>query len=365
MKARRRIGILGAGQLGRMLGLAGIPLGCEFHFLDPSPDATAGRVGLHTVASYEDESALDAFASSVDIVTYEFENVPAASVEHVLRRGTQVFPSPAALHHSQDRIAEKTLFQSLGIPTPAFAAVDTREDLMKAADTLGLPLMLKTRRQGYDGKGQAVIREHASLDRAFERLKHTPLIAESLIPFSREVSLVGVRSISGEIAFYPLTENTHVEGILRMSRAPAEGAMALQETAESYGRALLTSLSYVGVLALELCEYRGALLAIEMAPRVHNSAHWTIEGAEVSQFENHLRAILSLPLGSTTMTHECACMANIIGTLPNVARILSIPRAHLHLYDKEPRAGRKLGHCTVVGTREECDAGLKAIEQCF
>ncbi len=360
-----RIGILGGGQLGRMLGLAGIPLGCEFHFLDPVASAPARQVGVHTVAAYEDTAALDAFSASVDSVTYEFENVPATSVEYLSKKGIPVFPSAAALHYSQDRLTEKTFFQSLGIPTPAFRALDSRDDLMNAADTLGLPLVLKTRRQGYDGKGQAIIRDVSDLPSAWERLKHTPLIAEQFIPFSREVSLLAVRSVNGETAFYPLAQNTHENGILRLSKAPANVSDILKDKTFSYGTALLDALSYVGVLALELCEYEGELLAIEMAPRVHNSGHWTIEGSETSQFENHLRAMLGLPLGSTDMAVPAACMINLIGTLPDISQILSIPHAHVHLYGKEPRAGRKLGHVTVAGVSASCDDALKAIKQCL
>ncbi|MDQ3856359.1 MAG: 5-(carboxyamino)imidazole ribonucleotide synthase, partial [Chloroflexota bacterium] len=282
----------------------------------------------------------------LDAVTYEFENVPVEAAR-TLAAHVPVFPPPEALEVAQDRLTEKTSFQQLSIPTPLFAAVQSREDLAAAARELGLPAVLKTRRMGYDGKGQVVLREPADVDRAWSALGGTPLILESFVPFDRELSVLGVRGRTGETAFYPLIQNTHRGGILRRSLVPAPRLTEeLQSLAEGYGRRVMEDLEYVGVLAIELFQGGDQLVANEMAPRVHNSGHWTLEGAETSQFENHLRAILDLPLGSTAPRGRSA-MLNIIGTLPDAQRVLAVPGAHLHLYDKAPRAGRKLGHVTV------------------
>jgi 5-(carboxyamino)imidazole ribonucleotide synthase len=315
------VACIGGGQLGRMLGLAGIPLGLDFRFLDPSPDAPARAVGELVVGAYDDEDALRRLADGADVVTYEFENVPAAAA-----RSVGALPDARALDATQDRLEEKRLLRALGIPTPEFESPPT-------------PALAKTRRLGYDGKGQRLI---TSLDELA-----TEEIAEEIVSFRRELSILAVRSSTGETGFYPLVENTHRDGILRLSRAPALGAPA--DDAREYARRLLDELDYVGVLALELFEGDdGRLLANEIAPRVHNSGHWTIEGARTSQFENHLRAILGLPLGPTDAPEPVA-MVNLIGEVPSLERLLRIPGAHVHLYGKEPRPGRKLGHVTLVG----------------
>jgi 5-(carboxyamino)imidazole ribonucleotide synthase len=320
------VACIGGGQLGRMLGLAGIPLGLEFRFLDPSPDAPAAATGELVVGAYDDELALRRLTKGADVVTYEFENVPAAAA-----RAVSAVPDAYALELVQDRLEEKRLFRRLDIPTPDF-------------ESPPLPALAKTRRLGYDGKGQRLI---ASLDELGE-----DDIAEELVDFRRELSILAVRSTTGETAFYPLTENTHRDGILRLSRAPAPGGDAEAE-ARVYAGRLLDELGYAGVLALELFETAdGRLLANEVAPRVHNSGHWTIEGARTSQFENHLRAILGLPVGSTD-TPEPAAMVNLIGDTPSLESLLRIPGAHVHLYGKEPRPGRKLGHVTLVGAAVE------------
>ncbi|HUH14168.1 MAG TPA: 5-(carboxyamino)imidazole ribonucleotide synthase [Longimicrobiales bacterium] len=340
------IGILGGGQLGRMLGLAGLPLGHAFRVFDRSEEATAGAIGELVSGSYEDSDALAAFARGLDLVTYEFENVPVAAAR-TLAGSLPVHPPPQALEVAQDRLEEKSFFRTLGIPTAPFAPVETLAELERALDTLGLPAILKTRRDGYDGKGQALLRERADAAPAFERLGGVPLLLEKRIPFDREVSVLAVRGRGGEVAFYPLIENHHDHGILRLSIAPAPGMTRyLTENAHAYARRALEGLSYVGVLAIELFQWRGELLANEMAPRVHNSGHWTIEGAETSQFENHLRAVTGAPLGATGMVGPAA-MLNLIGTLPDTKRVLEIRGAHLHLYGKEPRPGRKLGHVTL------------------
>lgn len=340
------IGVLGGGQLGRMLALAGYPLGLRFRFLDPAPEAPAGRLAEQIVGGYDDLAALARFAAGVDVVTYEFENVPVAAAERLAGQ-VPVYPPPGALAVAQDRLAEKTFFQNLDIPTPPFAPVDTRADLDAALVRTGLPAVLKTRRLGYDGKGQFVLRDVSDAAQAWQALGGAPLILEGFVPFDRELSVLAVRGRDGATAFYPPVENHHREGMLRLSLAPAPGlAPEVQAAAESYAARALERLDYVGVLAIELFQVGGALLANEMAPRVHNSGHWTIEGAETSQFENHLRAVLGLPLGATAPIGYAA-MLNLIGALPDRRRLLDVPGAHLHLYDKSARPGRKLGHVTL------------------
>jgi 5-(carboxyamino)imidazole ribonucleotide synthase len=339
------IGVLGAGQLGRMLGLAGRGLGLELTFLDPTAGSPAAAVGELIVSEYADGAALLRLAGS-DVVTFEFENVPVAAVK-ALEGRVKVFPSSGALEVAQDRLNEKTCFRSLGIGTPPFEAVGSWQELETAIGRIGLPAVLKTRRMGYDGKGQAVLRSDADAREAFERLGNVPLILEGFVRFERELSIIAVRSSAGEVVCYPLVENHHASGILQKTLAPAPGVTAeLQQVANRYVEKLLSRLDYVGVLALELFQVAGALLANEIAPRVHNTGHWTIEGAVTSQFENHLRAILGLPLGGTDPLSLCA-MLNVIGSAPDPARVLAVPDAHLHWYGKEPRPGRKLGHITV------------------
>jgi 5-(carboxyamino)imidazole ribonucleotide synthase len=340
------IGILGGGQLGYMLALAGYPLGLRFRFLDPSPEAPVGRIAPRVTGDYSDRAALEKFAHGLEVVTYEFENVPVDAV-HFLAKKVAVFPPPGALEAAQDRLREKQLFEKLGIATTGFAFVPAASDLDLALKKLGLPAVIKTRRMGYDGKGQWMLRTAEDVKLAKENLPRLPFIAERFVPFRRELSVLAVRGKKGETAFYPLVENHHRNGILRLSLAPAPGITPeIRQAAEDYARKVLESLSYVGVLAIEFFEWDGKLLANEMAPRVHNSGHWTIEGAVTSQFENHLRAITGFPLGSTTAIGASA-MINLIGELPDSAQVLAIPSAHLHLYGKEPRPGRKLGHVTL------------------
>jgi 5-(carboxyamino)imidazole ribonucleotide synthase len=321
------VGCIGGGQLGRMLALAGLPLGLSFRFLDPSPDACAREVGELVVAPYDDGEALDRLVDGAAVVTYEFENVP---VEAAARIGA--VPGPRALEEGQDRLREKELFRSLGIPTARFGGLEET----------GLPALVKTRRLGYDGKGQRRIDRDEALG--------DDELAEELVPFERELSIVGVRARDGETRFWPVGENLHRDGVLRVTRAPAVDAP--QAEAERICTALLDDLGYVGVLAVELFAVGGRLLANEFAPRVHNTAHWTIDGAVTSQFENHLRAILGLPLGSTDATELCV-MVNLIGEVPPVDALLALPGAHVHLYGKEPRAGRKIGHVTLVDPDDE------------
>ena len=342
------VGVLGGGQLGRMLALAGYPLGLRFRALDPSPEAPAGHLAELRVAEYDDPAALADFADGLTVATYEFENVPDAAAR-LLEARVPVFPSALALRTAQDRLAEKQLFARLGIPLPGYAAVDSPSDLEAAISDLGLPAILKTRRLGYDGKGQVVLRDAAAAASAWDTLGGVPCVLEQMVPLRRELSVLAVRGRDGATACYPLVENVHREGILRVSRSPADDAGELQSLAESYAGRILDALGYVGMLALEMFvdDRDGRLLANEIAPRVHNSGHLTIEGSETSQFENHLRAVLGLPLGSTA-PRGWSAMVNLIGTVPPTEQIVAIPGAHLHLYGKAPRPGRKLGHVTIT-----------------
>lgn len=340
------IGVLGSGQLGRMLALAGYPLGLRFRFLDPVPDAPAGHLADQVEGAFDDEQVLERFAAGLELATYEFENVPVASARFLAAR-LPVYPPPQALEAAQDRLTEKGLFRTLGIPVPPFAPVDSPDDLAQALKEIGLPAVLKTRRMGYDGKGQRVLHAEVDAADAWATLGGRPLILEGFVPFEREVSILAVRGRDGATAFYPLIENHHADGILRVSLAPAPNLTPeLQREAEDYAARALEALDYVGVLAIEFFVQAGRLIANEMAPRVHNSGHWTIEGAETSQFENHLRAILGLPLGVTTPI-GCSAMMNLIGVLPDPAATLALPNTHLHLYGKSPRPGRKVGHVTL------------------
>ena len=355
-----RVGIIGAGQLGQMLGFAGRSLGITCRFLDPADAPPAADAGEVIRRPFDDAEALAELAASCDVITYEFENVPVEALLRIADR-VPVFPPPEALRSAQDRLDEKRLFDELQIPLPRYRAVDTLDDLRAAVDSIGLPLVLKTRRFGYDGKGQYVLKTGKDIDDAWRKLGGAALIAEEWLDFDYEVSAIGVRSPGGESAIYPLTRNEHAAGILRRSRAPVD-APDLAEKAESYINALLARLDYVGVLALELFVVGDRLLANEFAPRVHNSGHWTIEGAETSQFENHLRAVTNQPLGPTACRGH-AGMLNLIGSIPEAARQLAIPGCQLHDYGKSPREGRKLGHITVVaGSAAARDARLRQLE---
>lgn len=343
------IGILGGGQLARMLALAGYPLGLRFIVLDPDPDPCAAQLCEHLKAPYDDPDALDRLAERCDVITYEFENISLEGLKRLTAK-RPVHPPLAALEESRDRLREKTLFQALEIPIPKFIPIDSYEDLQNAPKILGWPFLVKTRRLGYDGKRQGLIRTAADMDAVWDQLEGQASIGENFVPFQREVSVIAVRSKSGHIAFYPLSENVHKNGILHLARSRPGDPKARQ--AEEYAQRLLEHLDYVGVLALELFEVHGHLLANEMAPRVHNSGHWTIEGAETSQFENHLRAILDLPLGDTEPV-GFAAMVNFIGVLPAIPDILEQPGLHCHFYAKAERPGRKVGHATVRAADEK------------
>ena len=354
-----RIGIIGAGQLGQMLGFAARNLGSQCRFIDPADNPPAAVCGDVMQRPFDDANALATLAAECDVITYEFENVPVEALR-LIDDKVPVYPPVAALRHAQDRLNEKRLFASLDIPLPGYLAIDTRSEMAVAAAKLNLPMVIKTRRLGYDGKGQFVVREQRDLDAAWKLLGDQPLIAEQWVPFDFEVSCIGVRNVAGEVAIYPLSHNVHIDGMLRTSKSPL-AAPALVEKASGYMRRLLEHLDYVGVLALELFVQGNALLANEFAPRVHNSGHWTIEGSRTSQFENHLRAIMNMPLGSTASRGH-AGMVNLIGEIPAAVRALEI--GQLHDYGKTPRHGRKLGHITVIEDHADArDALLELIDE--
>jgi 5-(carboxyamino)imidazole ribonucleotide synthase len=347
-----RVGVLGGGQLGRMLALAAYPLGMQVRVFDPAPDACAGQVAEHLCGSFDDEAALARFADGLDVVTTEWENVPADAARYLAAK-LPFWPPVEALETAQDRLVEKTLFRDAGISTAPFVPVATKEALSLAIKQVGLPSVLKTRRLGYDGKGQFVLQTSEDEEPAWQALGSVPLILEGFVPFQRELSIIAARGTDGETRFYPLVENHHRDGILRLTLAPAPDlSSGLQQEAEAIATRVLDRLGYVGVLAIELFQQDGHLLANEMASRVHNSGHWTIEGAQTSQFENHMRAVAGLPLGPTDVNGNVA-MVNLIGSTPPAADVLRIPYAHLHLYGKEPRTGRKVGHVTIVAPDAE------------
>lgn len=355
-----RVGIIGAGQLGQMLGFAGRDIGIACRYVDPSDAPPAADAGEVIRRAFDDAGALDELARTCDVITYEFENVPVEALLGIAG-DVPVFPPPDALRLAQDRLTEKRLFDELQIPLPRYRAVDSLDDLHAAANAIGLPLVLKTRRFGYDGKGQFVVKTTDDIDAAWQELAGAALIAEEWLDFDYEVSAIGVRATGGETALYPLTRNEHAAGILRRSRAPVD-APDLEAKAQAYMQSLLARLDYVGVLALELFVVGDRLLANEFAPRVHNSGHWTIEGAETSQFENHLRAITNRPLGPTACRGH-AGMLNLIGEIPEAAENLQIAGCWLHDYGKSPREGRKLGHITVVAdSARERDQRLQQVE---
>ncbi|MCE7031792.1 5-(carboxyamino)imidazole ribonucleotide synthase [Lysobacter sp. GX 14042] len=362
-----RLGILGGGQLARMMALAAAPLGVPVVVLDPSPGACAGQVAPLLAGGFDEQAALARFAARVDVATFDFENVPATSGDW-LRRHIVVHPGPDALATAQDRLAEKTLFRELDIPVPAFADIGSREALAAAVADIGIPSILKTRRLGYDGKGQFRLRPEmggAAVDAAWDALGpqagRTGLILEGFVPFDFELSVIAVRGRDGAFRSWAPTRNWHVDGVLSASLAPAGVDPEIEAEAVRYARRIAEALDYVGVFALELFCRDGRLLANEIAPRVHNSGHWTVEGAETSQFENHVRAVMGLPLGSTA-TRGHACMLNWLGAMPDPGPVLSQPGGHWHDYGKSPREGRKVGHATLrADSPAELAAALEAV----
>jgi len=341
-----------------MLALAGLPLGLEFVFLDRASDACARGLGRHLVADFSDESALEELARDCDVLTVEFENVPSLTVRTLAQR-TPTFPGETSLVAAQDRLAERRALSDAGIPVPPYLGVDSEEQFRAAVEELGLPAVLKTRRLGYDGKGMRVLRTQADVAEAWATLGGVPSMLDTMVRFVREVSVIGVRGRDGQTAFYPLVENYHQDGILRLS-VPRPGD-PVEDTAVGHTARLMDALGHVGVMAVEFFDDGERLLANELACRVHNSGHWTIEGAVTSQFENHLRAILGLPLGSPAPRGEAA-MVNILGAMPKREDLLALPGVHLHDYGKQPRPGRKVGHATVAGVdADTMDSSLKGL----
>ncbi len=361
-----RLAVLGAGQLGRMLSQAANTLGVRTRLLDPNADACAGQVSELIVAPYDDQAALARLTDGATALTYEFENVPIESVRALTER-LPVAPPPIALETAQDRLSERRLFARLGIDSPRSVAVDDLLDLAQAIERVGAPALLKARRLGYDGKGQHPISDPADAPIAWEAIGRAPAILDAQVHFTRELSLICVRSAAGQTGFYPLSENVHRGGILRLTRAPAMGVSPeLEAQARRAGGALLDELGYVGVLAVEFFQMGdggagggATLLCNEIAPRVHNSGHWTIEGAQTSQFENHVRAVMGMELGECSAIGHSA-MVNLIGSAPSPERVASIPGAVLHEYGKAPRPRRKVGHVTITAPkRSELDTLLE------
>ncbi len=340
-----KIGIIGGGQLAQMLAWSAVPLGIKTLVLDPNPDCPASLAAEIIVGDYDDLNALQALAKRVDVITYEFENVPTAALKQI--KSKKIFPSLEILEVAQERLAEKQCFVDLKIPTTEFYAVNSEEDLIQAAKKFGYPFVVKTRRMGYDGKGQAIIRAENEVKVVFQQLGGQPLMAENWVEFQMEVSQIAVRDQAGKIYYYPLTLNVHRDGILRQSHAPYDSSLKIAQLAVNYTKKLMEKFNYVGVMAIEFFVHQGGLIANEMAPRVHNSGHWTIEGAVTSQFQNHMRAIAGLPLGCTDDIQQTV-MINLIGNHPPINELMQFPDVYCHFYGKTPAKGRKLGHLTLV-----------------
>ncbi|MGU3457048.1 5-(carboxyamino)imidazole ribonucleotide synthase [Brevundimonas sp. M1A4_2e] len=345
------LGILGGGQLGRMLAQAAERLGFDVVILDPQPDCPAARVSRAQItAPYDDPDALQALGRLCDVVTFEFENVPAASVETLAEAGALVAPGPTALAVAQDRVDEKTYLNAVGAPTVDFAAVTTLDDLTAAIDRLGLPALLKTRREGYDGKGQVWIRDAAEAEAAFDAIGRRPAVLEAAAVFNRELSVIAARGRDGAVAVYPLGENVHQNGVLKTTTAPAAVDPATQGRAEAIAAAVLDGLDYIGVMGIELFDMgSGELLVNEVAPRVHNTGHWTQDGCVCDQFEQHVRAVVGWPLGPSN-AHARIEMTNLLGDEVDQWRTLAAePNARLHLYGKhDARPGRKMAHVNRI-----------------
>jgi 5-(carboxyamino)imidazole ribonucleotide synthase len=344
----KKIGVLGAGQLGRMLAIAGYPLGQKFGFYglsDDEPSALLGHMHLHS----DESDTLKKLVEFADVITYESENTDLSVIQEISKT-IPVYPAAKSLQVSQHRGDEKATFKALGIPSAPFQVVTSFEELEAAVkNVIGVPAVIKTTTEGYDGKGQFMLKTEDEIEQAWQEIGGRELIVEGFVDFYRELSMVAVRGIDGSHQFYPLVQNVHHKGILRYTIAPAQNVTDKnQQMAEQYMTMLLDELEHVGVLTLELFETEYGLVANEMAPRVHNSGHWSIEGAQTSQFENHIRAITGLPLGSTEPKQPIAAMVNIIGETGPVEKVLANPKAHLHLYDKAERQGRKLGHFTIL-----------------
>ena len=343
LSSRKRVGVLGAGQLALMLAQAAETLGVDVICAGSAGDC-AGQAAPVIEVDLNDAEAVRAFAAQVDLVTVESENIDGAVLKAV-----NVFPNARAIGIAQDRLMEKRFFTQCGLGVAPYAPVDTLADLKLAMETIGLPAILKTRRMGYDGKGQVRLQRNEEADAAWAEVGGVPCILEGMVRFDAEASLIAARALSGKIVFYPLIQNFHREGILRTSIAPYANA-TMQQLAETYMTTVMERLEYIGVLAIEFFVAEGKLLANEMAPRVHNSGHWTIEGSKTSQFENHLRAIAGMELGDTVS--EPAVMLNCIGTMPPLEETLKFPMLHRHDYGKAARPGRKVGHLTFAATEK-------------
>ncbi len=350
-----RIGILGAGQLGRMLAQAGERLGHSFVFYDLTPGEATQGIGTTITGGFAEHEKLAVFAGQCDVITYEFENIPGDTARF-LATLAPVSPPPRALEISQDRLREKNFFTELGFETPAFAPASTKEELYDACDRVGYPCVIKTRQLGYDGKGQARASAKENVERIWSELGSTPLIVEAFVPFSRELSIIGARDSGGSIVVYPLAHNIHVSGILHRTEMPAP-SVPPETTARAHAiiTKILNALEYVGVLTIELFDLDGRLLINELAPRVHNSGHVSLDSITTSQFENHIRAVSGMPLGSTAPLSK-GVMYNIVGTFPSFDQVRKLPRTAVHLYGKSERAGRKIGHITLLDPTPEAEA---------
>jgi 5-(carboxyamino)imidazole ribonucleotide synthase len=358
-----KIGVLGAGQLGRMLALSGYQLNHQFGFTAKSNNDPSSLLGVVFNENETDNSA-ESLINFADVITYESENTDVEIIRNV-SKSIKVFPGEKSLFIAQHRVREKSLFSKLNIPCAPYQTVNSLSDLILAVKNIGLPAILKTATDGYDGKGQFIINRDDQINDAWSSMNGVESILEGFVTFKRELSLIAVRGIDNDHRYYPLVENTHHNGILRMTNAPAENiGKEVQETAERYMRSLLDELNHVGVLTIELFETEEGLVANEIAPRVHNSGHWSIEGSITSQFENHVRAITAMPLGDTATLHPFCTMINIISKVGDVNEVLMMPNAHLHLYDKEEREDRKLGHITITAkSKDEMNSNINQLKQ--
>ena len=357
-----KIGVLGAGQLGRMLALSAYPLGHQMRFLalsEEDPSSLLGKTYIHN-----DSDVIKLFSDDSDVVTYESENTDVSIVKNVSKK-SNVYPSERSLHLTQHRGREKELLSQLNIPCAPFEMVNSLSGLNSAIKHIGLPAILKTAKDGYDGKGQFHIKSESQIDEAWRHMSGVESILEGFVKFKRELSLIAVRGLDRSLKYYPLVENTHHEGILRLTVAPAQNiSKSLQKKAEGYMYSLINEIDHVGVLTIELFDSKDELIVNEIAPRVHNSGHWTIEGAHTSQFENHIRAITNTPLGETSIKNQFNAMINIIGEHGPIQKVLETKNAHLHLYDKKERKDRKLGHITITSSSlEQLNQSIDALKE--
>ena len=357
-----KIGVLGAGQLGRMLALSAYPLGHQMRFLALSEEDPSSLLGKTYINNHS--NVIELFSDDSDVVTYESENTDVSIVNKVSKK-SKVYPSESSLHLTQHRGREKNLLSKLNIPCAPFKMVNSLLELKSAVELIGLPAILKTAKDGYDGKGQFLIKSESEIDEAWDHISGVESILEGFIKFKRELSLIAVRGLDASLKYYPLVENTHHEGILRLTIAPAQNIpKSLQKKAEEYMHSLINEMDHVGVMTLELFDSSDELIVNEIAPRVHNSGHWTIEGAQTSQFENHIRAITNSPLGATSIKSSFNAMINIIGMHGQTSKVLETKNAHLHLYDKEERKGRKLGHITLTSnSMEELNKSIDSLKE--